>query len=369
MTITEIEERAKFDIIRYAQCWEDPALNSIALNINSKDNVVSIASGGDNTFALVLDGPQSIVGVDINPIQIAICELKKTAINHMDYDDFLEFLGISNSDDRVGLYRLIRSDLSCFTRDYFDNHLDLIHKGLVHSGKFEVYLRHFRTKVLKFAQSRKTVYRLLGSESMEEQRDIYYGSWDNRKWRILAKVFLSKLLMGGLGRDPAFFRYVDTKSVSEVMLDRIEHGLCNLTVRDNYYVHYILTGNFVFKKCMPPYLLEENYKRIKDNLSRVTFILDSVEGYIKKQPKGMISKINFSDVFEYMSDKTMSNIFDVLLCYCRDDLILEYRTLLVHRDCPKSHERFFLNDTALGKRLSFNDRSFFYGDYVVLKRK
>jgi S-adenosylmethionine-diacylglycerol 3-amino-3-carboxypropyl transferase len=369
MTITEIEERARFDSIRYAQCWEDPAVNSIALNINRKDNVVSIASGGDNTFALVLDGPQSIVGVDINPIQIAVCELKKTAINHMDYDDFLEFLGISKSDDRVRLYRLIRSYLSSFTRDYFDSHLDLIHKGLVHSGKFEVYLRHFRTKVLKFAQSRKTVYRLLSSKSLEAQRNIYCGLWDNRKWRLLAKVFLSKFVMGRIGRDPAFFKYVSTSSVSEKMLNRIKHGLTNLLICDNYYVHYILTGNYINEKCMPPYLLKENYKKIKARLSRVTFIVGTVEGYIKKQPKGMISKINFSNIFEYMSDKTMSNIFDVLLCYCRDDLILEYRTLFVHRDCPESHERYFLNDAALGKRLSFNDRSFFYGDYVVLKRK
>ena len=368
MAIAEIQQNAKFDVIRYAQCWEDPSINSLALNINGKDNVVSIASGGDNTFALLLDGPQTIVGVDISPIQIAICELKKTAMQQMDYNDFLKFLGISYSDDRVELYRLIRSNLSCFVREYFDSHLDLISNGVVHRGKFENYLHHFRTKVLKVAQSRKTVNRLLSSKSLEDQKNFYYGSWDNNKWRILAKLFLSKFLMGRLGRDPAFFRYIDTISVSEVMLDRIEHGLSNLPIWDNYYVHYILTGNYLSKTCMPPYLLEENYKRIKDNLTRVTFVVDSVEGYIMKQPKGKVSKINFSDIFEYMSNKAMSDIFDVLLNYCRDDLILEYRTLFVPRDCTKSHERFFLNDAALGKRLSLKDKSFFYGGYVVLKR-
>ncbi len=121
-TYTEIEERAKFDLIRYAQCWEDPALNSIALDVNPKDNVVSIASGGDNTIALLLDNPQSVVGVDISPVQTALCELKKVAIKHMEYHDFIALMGIYHSTDRLKLYRSIRLSLSRFARVYFDNH-------------------------------------------------------------------------------------------------------------------------------------------------------------------------------------------------------------------------------------------------------
>ena len=119
---------------------------------------------------------------------------------------------------------------------------------------------------------------------------------------------------------------------------------------------------------MPPYLMEKNYSKIKDNLTNLTFITDSVEDYLKKQPKGTVSKINFSNIFEYMSEKSMSEIFDILVEYCLSDLIVEYRTLVVPRNCPKSHEDNFFDDTTLGKRLHYSDRSFFYGSYVVLKR-
>jgi len=204
---------------------------------------------------------------------------------------------------------------------------------------------------------------------MDEQRDIYYGLWSNRRWRILAGVFFSRFVMGRLGRDPAFFRYADARSVSEVILKRVEHGLAEMSVCDNYYVHYILTGNYTSKTCMPPYLLEQNYSKLKDNLARATFVVDSVEGYIRERPRGMVTKMNLSNIFEYMSDGAMSDMFDVLIDYCADNLVLEYRTLLVPRDCPESHKASFLIDDSLGERLSSIDRSFFYGSYVVLRRK
>jgi len=365
---TEIEQRARFDRIRYAQCWEDPALNSIALEVNPTDNVVSIASGGDNTIALLLDNPQSVVGIDISPVQTALCELKKVAIKHMEYRDFVAFMGISHSTDRLKWYRAIRSSLSRFASAYFDNHSQIIKTGLVHCGKFEIYLNWFRTYILKFTQSGNTIHRLLGCKSIEEQKDVYHSRWDNYKWRWLSRFFLSRTVMGRLGRDPAFFRYATVDSVAKTILNRIEHGLTNLPVWDNYYLHYLLTGNYPFKDCMPPYLMEENYSKIKDNLTKLTFITDSVEGYLKKIPKRTVSKINFSNIFEYMSAKSMSDIFDCLIEYGRQDLVVEYRTLVVPRRCPQSHEAFFIDDTVLGKRLHFRDRSFFYGSYVVLRR-
>lgn len=366
---TEIDQRARFDIIRYAQCWEDPAVNRIALSIIPQDHVVSIASGGDNTFALLLDNPQSVVGLDISPVQIALCELKKVAIKKMQYPDFAAFVGITPFAGRWECYRALRSSLSPSVRAYFDHHAEIIKTGLVHGGKFETYLKWFRTCILKFTQSSKTIERLLSCRSIEEQKEIYYTFWNNRRWRWLAKVFLSKAAMGRFGRDPAFFKYAKIDSVAQAILNRIEHGLTDLPVRDNYYLHYCLTGNYPDPGCRPPYLLEKNYSKIKANLTKLSFTTDSVEGWLALQPEKTVSKINFSNIFEYMSEHSMADVFDALVKYCRRDLIVAYRSLVVPRNCPRSHQANFLNDTALGKRLHYMDRSFFYGSYVVLKRK
>ena len=44
--------------ISYSQCWEDPDVLIEGLNISEKDTVLSIASGGDNTFAMLLKNPK-----------------------------------------------------------------------------------------------------------------------------------------------------------------------------------------------------------------------------------------------------------------------------------------------------------------------
>ena len=41
---SEVEDFAKFDLIRYAQVWEDAEVLLEALDINEEDNILSIAS-------------------------------------------------------------------------------------------------------------------------------------------------------------------------------------------------------------------------------------------------------------------------------------------------------------------------------------
>ena len=54
--------------IQYAQCWEDPRTLLQGLNITEEDDVLSIASAGDNTFAILLENPRSVVAVDRDPV-------------------------------------------------------------------------------------------------------------------------------------------------------------------------------------------------------------------------------------------------------------------------------------------------------------
>ena len=50
---SEIAEKANFAKIRYAQCWEDADVLLEALQVDTADTCLSVASAGDNTLALV----------------------------------------------------------------------------------------------------------------------------------------------------------------------------------------------------------------------------------------------------------------------------------------------------------------------------
>ncbi|MCZ8286509.1 MAG: DUF3419 family protein, partial [Bacteroidia bacterium] len=46
-----------FNLIRYANCWEDAGILSEALDIPKGGKILSIASAGDNSFSLLLKEP------------------------------------------------------------------------------------------------------------------------------------------------------------------------------------------------------------------------------------------------------------------------------------------------------------------------
>jgi len=64
---SEIGKKADFSLIRYAQCWEDADVLLEALDIRPGHVCLSIASGGDNTLALLSRRPERVLAVDRNP--------------------------------------------------------------------------------------------------------------------------------------------------------------------------------------------------------------------------------------------------------------------------------------------------------------
>ena len=67
-TAQAVEDRAKFDFVRYANCWEDPLLLLGAMPPRAR--CLSIASAGDNSFSLLCGGAASVTAFDLNRAQL-----------------------------------------------------------------------------------------------------------------------------------------------------------------------------------------------------------------------------------------------------------------------------------------------------------
>ena len=107
-----IENRARFDIIRYASCWEDADVLIRALNVKEGGAYLSIASAGDNSLSLLSKRPSLVLAIDINPVQLVCVEIRKIAFQKLSYDELLVFLGVNEGNDRSELYKRLRDDLS-----------------------------------------------------------------------------------------------------------------------------------------------------------------------------------------------------------------------------------------------------------------
>ncbi|MEX2389181.1 MAG: DUF3419 family protein [Phycisphaeraceae bacterium] len=351
----------RFDQVRYANCWEDADVLCEALGPASGQRVLSIASAGDNALALLAEGAE-VVAADINPTQLACLELRCAAFRRLEHTQVLAFLGVRPCENRVELYRLLERDLSERVRMYWQGQLSQIATGVIHAGRFEHYFHIFRRWVLPLMQSRRTVAALLTQQSAAAQRDVYDRQWNNWRWRGIFRVFFGKLMMGRLGRDPEFFRYVEG-SVGEQLLERVEHGLRCVPVHDNPYLTYILTGNY--GQALPRYLRPESFDSIRQNLDRLTIYHGPIDAAARDHGHDGFDGFNLSDIFEYLDLDSSRQTYGELLTAARPGARLVYWNTLV----PRRLSAAFANRTAwlddMADDLHARDRACFYCNLIV----
>jgi S-adenosylmethionine-diacylglycerol 3-amino-3-carboxypropyl transferase len=363
MNASEIQTRAKFSAIRYAQCWEDSTLLTAALAPAGK-HCLSIGSAGDNSFALLAGGAASITVAEMNPAQIACIELRKAAYLTLDHSEFLELLGSRPSARRTALHQACRDSLPATAKDFWDAKPSEIESGIASAGKFERYFAKFRNLVLPLAHPRSRVLSLLKKSDPTARETFYETHWNNRRWNWIFQIFFSRKAMGALGRDPEFFKYVEG-SVADRILARTRHALVHLDPSENPYLHWILTGTH--GEALPEALEERNFETIRQALvaGRMEILHAPLEEVLEDSPGQKFDAYNLSDIFEYMSEENTVALLRKIHAASNPGAILAYWNMLAPRSRPESMANMLRPLHEEADRLFQQDRAFFYSRFIL----
>ena len=359
---SEVEEYAKFDILRYAQVWEDADILIQALDIHENDNILSIASAGENAISMLIKNPNKVFAIDLSENQIACTELKIVAYKYLDYQECMEFIGVFDCNDRIKTYQKIADKLSKDTRTYLESNLEMLEKGIIHTGKFEKYFHLFGKKILPFIHKKSIREELLQKKTKKERIQFYDQKWNNMRWQMLFRIFFSKTVMGKLGRDKAFFRYVHV-NVAEHILERTKYAITELDTSENSYLQYIIHGKYD-ENVLPVAYRKENFEMIKKNIDKIYLLKDSVEDFIQKEEIDYISKYNLSDIFEYMSDEQMCKIFEKIFTKSPPGTRIAYWNMLADKRASKYFDNLVYKEKE-SKELFKQDKAFFYSKFII----
>lgn len=359
--MADIKHRAKFDFIRYASCWEDADILLQALDIKPGHNCISIGSAGDNSLSMLVYDPAKVVTVDFNPVQNACIELRLKAFEKLGYDELLAFLGIEKSNDRLFTFNRIKGGLGEYAFDYWENNPQLIERGIIHTGKFEKFFHIFRSFILPLMHGKRAVRELLEKKSLSEQQSYYENVWDNLNWKIMFKLFFSKPVVGKIGRDPEFFKYVDA-DVAGSFKKRTDFNFTHVPLYDNPYLNYIFSGNFP-RHALPNYLRRENFELIKERLDRIEIYQGDINSCIERYGSIRFNAYNLSDIFEYMSMKEHDEELKYLAGGAAKGARFAFWNLLVDRMIPDDIGITYEKD--LSERLTEKDKAPFYKRFVV----
>jgi S-adenosylmethionine-diacylglycerol 3-amino-3-carboxypropyl transferase len=346
--------------------WEDAAILQEALQVGPDDDVLSIASAGDNSFALAIAGARSVTCIDLSFPQLAVTELKLAATS-LEYDEFIRLLGATPEKNRRGLLQKIQHELSPDVRLYWQQNTEVIDRGVIGQGKFERYLDAFRTRLLPLIHSRGTIEELADLQTLEAQRRFFDERWNNRRYRALFQLFFSRFVMERTGRTAAHFAHVEG-AVSSEFLRRTKHVLTNIPIVTNPYLQWMLRGRHRDLERAHLYLTREGHRKLRDARPRIRLVLQELEQHLpavmdETNGEGRYSAFNYSNLFEYVSAEQHEQLLRLTVGAARKGARIAYWNLLVPRSAPASMDDLVERNVETARELLARDRAFVYGGF------
>jgi S-adenosylmethionine-diacylglycerol 3-amino-3-carboxypropyl transferase len=365
LTMSEKQlEKVDFEIIRYANCWEDADVLIAALELNSDSSVMSIASAGDNCFSLASKGADKVIAFDISLVQLHLVELKSEAIRQMNREEYMRFVGMRADESRLNRYTTLRPNLSKACQNYWDGQQDALQMGVIHAGKFEQYFQTFVKDYLPTVHAQAVVDGLLKPKSEDEQHTYYDEVWHTEEWEKLYRNYFGEKTLGDKGRDPEFLKHV-VGSVAEMNLRRATKHLRTATAQRNYFLHYILNNQF--ERDLPHYVREENYADVKANIDRIVLHHGLMDSALIAHPN--CSHFNLSDIFEYMDEALFELVGNQILERSAPGVKIAYWNLLIERNLASTFPEKLSFDAEKCQQLNDSDLGYFYRGFILNTKK
>ena len=272
----------------YNTCWEDPRCDREMLNINTKSKMVMITSAGCNALDYLLDNPQEINTIDVNPRQNSLLNLKLTTFKHASYDDLWQLFGEGRHEEAVALYaEKLKLNMPAYAQEFWDrNIIHFIKKSFYFYGTSGTFAWIFNKYINARPKLRKLITQLLEAKSLEEQSEIYQKIEPKIITHIIKWLINRHLTLTMLGVPRAQRKLIVDEypgKVAGFVSDCLHQVFTELPTKDNYFWRLYLTGKYT-TECCPSYLMEENFETIKERADQIKLHTTTISNFLKKNP-------------------------------------------------------------------------------------
>ena len=247
-------------MIYYSHINEDNRVERTLLNNSACSTVVAICGSGERVLSLMDNKCCSrFFIVDFNEEAINLLLLKLEALKKLPVEEYLEFLGHSNSTkrNRLYLFEKIKTSLPSSTIQFWERNKKAIENGILHSGHFEKFLGRVRP-LTNFYLGRR--FQNIFIDNYQEKK------FPRRRWKILRQLFSYKLVyqLGG-NRDKAF---VGKKAYTNQIPNALDETIRNNKASSSFMTHLIFKGHLLEMRDndLPPSLQKNILAAIKQRL-------------------------------------------------------------------------------------------------------
>ncbi|MFW5845146.1 MAG: DUF3419 family protein [Planctomycetota bacterium] len=323
----------------YNTCWEDPALDRVAMRLGGEDEVLVITSAGCNALDYALDAPRHVHAVDANPRQNALLELKLAGIRSLDYPDFFQLFGAGRHADMQHLYRdVLRHRLSPEAREHWDRKWvwfthDRGVRSFYHHGLSGILARYLTMALRSRPGLWRWIETLLECRDLAEQRRIYDDHIDQRlinkplRWTLNRQMTMSMLGVPYPQRQAVQAEHAD--GVAGFVRACLRYVCREIPFWNNYFWTLYLRGRYT-PESRPGYLTPDGFHALKSGLvDRVSTHTTTVTDYLQRQQQRRISHLVLLDHMDWMADafpQALSEEWDAIAAHSRPGARVLFRS-------------------------------------------
>jgi S-adenosylmethionine-diacylglycerol 3-amino-3-carboxypropyl transferase len=219
-----------------------------------------------------------------------------------------------------------------------------------------------------FIHGRRKIERLLSLESLEQQREFFDREWNTRRWRLLFPALLNRWTFNRT-YDPAFFREVENPSFAAHFQRLLEHALCEVPVRSNYFLHQMLLGTYPNRvpDGVPPYLERTQREILRTRLDCLELVDGGYGEYLATQKDSSIDAMALSNICEWLDQTGIDQLFEQVVRVAKPGARMCFRNFVGHSEIPERFRNAIVEDPDAGKRAILSDRSCLQSRIVICR--
>lgn len=275
----------------YNTCWEDPRTDRAMMDINADSDIVMITSAGDNALAYLLDGPQRVNCIDVNPRQNALLELKMAACQALPWSDFFQLFGTGRLSDFSLLYdQQLRPLLSEASQQYWDKQQHYFKPGNRRSGLYfhgsSGFFAWGAGQLLKLdGELKKAINQLFAAKNLEEQKRQYDALEERLLDRLVGRSWRQKVGLSLVGVPDAQRAFIEQEAggVRNYIKNAFRHIFTELPIWENYFYYLYFYGRYS-KNCCPAYLETDNFAKLSQSTDRIKLHTTTIANFLQRHP-------------------------------------------------------------------------------------
>jgi S-adenosylmethionine:diacylglycerol 3-amino-3-carboxypropyl transferase len=159
--------------------------------------------------------------------------------------------------------------------------------------------------------------------------------------------------------EPEFFREVENPSFARHFRALLEHALCDIPVRSNYFLHQMLLGTYPTRVAggVPPYLERTGREILRSRLDCLELVDGGYEEYLATSEDSSVDALAISNICEWLDAAGIDRLFEQIVRVAKPGARFCFRNFVGHTEIPLRFRDVITEDVEAGRRAIARDRS------------